>query len=92
MPLVGSISRAVNLCETTLAFGKAEEARPALTLFHLSPLVADVIEALIRTYREGRSGSAERFVDTVRRLGLDAFKGAANAVRSSTAQASTATA
>ncbi|WP_112873291.1 sensor histidine kinase [Paracoccus endophyticus] len=43
--LVGSISRAVNLCETTLAFGKAEEAPPALSLFHLSPLVADVIEA-----------------------------------------------
>ena len=28
--LVGSISRAVNLCETTLAFGKAEEPQPTL--------------------------------------------------------------
>ena len=43
--LVGAISRAVNLCETTLAFGKAEEPQPSLTLFHLRPLVAEVIEA-----------------------------------------------
>ncbi|MBB1490532.1 MULTISPECIES: HAMP domain-containing sensor histidine kinase [unclassified Paracoccus (in: a-proteobacteria)] len=43
--LMGSISRAVNLCETTLAFGKAEEPRPSLSLFHLRPLVAEVIEA-----------------------------------------------
>ncbi|WP_299364785.1 HAMP domain-containing sensor histidine kinase [uncultured Paracoccus sp.] len=43
--LVGSISRAVNLCETTLAFGKAEEAPPQLSLFNLSGLVAEVIDA-----------------------------------------------
>ena len=43
--LMGAISRAVNLCETTLAFGKAEEPQPSLTLFHLRPLVAEVIEA-----------------------------------------------
>ncbi|MBV0892924.1 HAMP domain-containing histidine kinase [Paracoccus sp. Z118] len=43
--LVGSISRAVNLCETTLAFGRAEEAPPQLSLFNLSALVAEVIEA-----------------------------------------------
>lgn len=43
--LVGSISRAVNLCETTLAFGKAEEPAPSLSLFNLSALAADVIEA-----------------------------------------------
>ena len=42
--LVGSISRAVNLCETTLAFGKAEEAPPQLSLFNLSTLVADVMK------------------------------------------------
>ncbi len=42
--LVGSISRAVNLCESTLAFGKAEEPPPALSHFILAGLVTDVIE------------------------------------------------
>ncbi|OYX42996.1 MAG: sensor histidine kinase [Rhodobacterales bacterium 32-67-9] len=42
--LVGSISRAVGLCESTLAFGKAEEPPPALTRFMLSALVRDVVE------------------------------------------------
>ena len=41
--LVNSISRAVNLCETTLAFGKAEEPAPRLTRFNLSEIVNDVI-------------------------------------------------
>ncbi|MDT9000462.1 nitrite/sulfite reductase [Paucibacter sp. APW11] len=48
--------------------------------------VADVIEAVVQTYRDNRLPT-ERFVDAVRRLGLDPFKAAANAVRSSTAQA-----
>lgn len=43
--LVNSISRAVGLCESTLAFGKAEEAPPVLTRFMLSPLVRDVVES-----------------------------------------------
>ena len=43
--LVNSISRAVNLCETTLAFGRAEEPAPSLSRFNLLQLVADVIEA-----------------------------------------------
>ncbi|WP_185968455.1 HAMP domain-containing sensor histidine kinase [Paracoccus sp. M683] len=43
--LVNSISRAVNLCETTLAFGKAEEPAPSLSRFNLSQLAAEVIEA-----------------------------------------------
>ena len=43
--LVNSISRAVALCEGTLAFGKAEEPPPRLALFPLAPLVADVIES-----------------------------------------------
>ena len=42
--LVNSISRAVGLCESTLAFGKAEEPPPALTRFRLADLVGDVIE------------------------------------------------
>lgn len=43
--LVGSISRAVSLCETTLKFGKAEEAPPAIRSVDLVALVSDVAEA-----------------------------------------------
>ncbi|MBV2359894.1 HAMP domain-containing histidine kinase [Thalassococcus sp. CAU 1522] len=43
--LVNSITRAVSLCEGTLAFGKAEEPSPTLTLFNLSSLVNEVFEA-----------------------------------------------
>lgn len=43
--LVNSITRAVTLCETTLAFGKAEEPPPALSRFNLAALVAEVTEA-----------------------------------------------
>ncbi|TAL17681.1 MAG: nitrite reductase, partial [Aquabacterium sp.] len=48
--------------------------------------VADVVEAVIETYR-GQRAANERFVDTVYRVGLDPFKAAANAVRRSTARA-----
>lgn len=47
--------------------------------------VADVIEAVIETYRAQRSSAAERFIGTVKRVGLEPFKAAANAVRRSTA-------
>jgi signal transduction histidine kinase len=43
--LLGSISRAVNLCESTLAFGKAEEPPPQLTRFALARIVNDVIDS-----------------------------------------------
>lgn len=43
--LVASISRAINLCETTLAFGKAEEPPPRLARLALRPLVEEVLEA-----------------------------------------------
>ena len=43
--LVASISRAVNLCEATLAFGKAEEPPPRLQRFALRALVDEVAEA-----------------------------------------------
>jgi sulfite reductase (NADPH) hemoprotein beta-component len=46
-----------------------------------------VIESVVQTYRSQRSSAAERFIDTVRRIGIDPFKQAANAVRSSTAVA-----
>lgn len=42
--LVGSLSRAINLCESTLAFGKAEEPPPTLTRFALLPVVAEIVE------------------------------------------------
>ncbi|MBL0086551.1 MAG: nitrite/sulfite reductase [Ideonella sp.] len=49
--------------------------------------VPDVIEALIDTYRAKRT-SGERFIDTVRRIGLTPFKAAADAQRTATAAAS----
>ncbi|MBA4211771.1 MAG: nitrite reductase [Polaromonas sp.] len=48
--------------------------------------VADVIEALLDTYRAQRT-AGETFVATLRRAGADPFKTAANAVRTSTARA-----
>ena len=50
--------------------------------------VPDVVEAVIDTYRGQREGG-ERFIATVKRIGLDPFKAAANAVRHATAQAAT---
>jgi signal transduction histidine kinase len=42
--LVASLTRAVNLTEGTLAFGRAEEAPPALTRVDLGALVAEICE------------------------------------------------
>jgi sulfite reductase (NADPH) hemoprotein beta-component len=50
--------------------------------------VADVIEAVLDTYREQRTAASERFIDTVNRIGLDPFKAAANAQRRTTAKVS----
>ena len=47
--------------------------------------VADVVEAVIDTYKGQRSSAAERFITTVQRVGLEPFKTAANAVRHTTA-------
>jgi sulfite reductase (NADPH) hemoprotein beta-component len=47
--------------------------------------VPDVIEAVIHTYR-GHRAANEKFIDTVKRVGLDPFKSAANAARRSTAK------
>jgi sulfite reductase (NADPH) hemoprotein beta-component len=46
--------------------------------------VADVIDSVIATYR-GERAANERFIDTVKRVGLEPFKQSANAVRRSTA-------
>ncbi|WP_412564151.1 sensor histidine kinase [Thalassobius sp. MITS945101] len=43
--LVNSITRAVHLCESTLAFGKAEEPSPRLERVVLADVVADVIDS-----------------------------------------------
>ena len=48
--------------------------------------VTDVIEAVIETYRAQRSAN-EKFIDTVKRIGIEPFKTAANAVRRTTAKA-----
>jgi len=42
--LVNSITRAVSLCESTLAFGRAEEPPPALRMIALAGIAEDVIE------------------------------------------------
>ncbi|MFC3170138.1 MULTISPECIES: sensor histidine kinase [Paracoccus] len=59
--LVNSISRAVNLCETTLAFGKAEEPAPTLSRFALAQLAAEVIEA--ETLASGEGAKVEFLMD-----------------------------
>lgn len=43
--LVNSISRAVNLTEAVLAFGKAEEPPPKLARVHLADVVEDALES-----------------------------------------------
>ena len=48
--------------------------------------VPDVIESLVQTYRAEREAN-ERFIDTVRRIGLEPFKAPANAQRTLTGQA-----
>jgi len=42
--LVNSVSRAVKLCESTLAFGKAEEATPTLIRLPLIDIINDVFD------------------------------------------------
>jgi signal transduction histidine kinase len=43
--LVSSISRAVHLCESTLAFGRAEEPAPRLSRVPVAEVVSDVIDS-----------------------------------------------
>ncbi len=42
--LVSSLARAINLCESTLTFGKAEEPPPKLAPLRVAVLVEDVVE------------------------------------------------
>lgn len=59
--LVGSITRAVNLCETTLAFGRVDEPQPTLARLPLSELVDELLEG----ERLATSDGAVTFVDDV---------------------------
>jgi signal transduction histidine kinase len=43
--LVNSLTRAVHLCEATLAYGKAEEPGPTLARVRLADILADVIDS-----------------------------------------------
>ena len=43
--LVNSITRAVSLCESTLAFGRAEEPAPTLTMVRLRDIAEDVVSS-----------------------------------------------
>jgi sulfite reductase (NADPH) hemoprotein beta-component len=55
--------------------------------------VADVIEAILQTYRQQRTAvgkGAENFITTLRRVGAEPFKAAANAARVSTGKAQNA--
>lgn len=43
--LVNSLDRAINLCEQTLTFGKAEEAAPTVQSFPLQKTIDDILDA-----------------------------------------------
>ena len=43
--LVNSLSRAVNLCEGTLAFGRVDEAPPKLAMTQVQEIVEDVLQS-----------------------------------------------
>jgi signal transduction histidine kinase len=43
--LVNSLSRAVNLCESTLAFGRVDEAPPKLAMTQVQSIVDDVMKS-----------------------------------------------
>jgi signal transduction histidine kinase len=61
--LVNSITRAVHLCESTLAYGKAEEPGPTLTRLRLAEVVGDVIESERLSVGDGEISFAEDIPD-----------------------------
>src|SRR6056297_1335167 len=61
--LVNSITRAVSLCESTLAYGKAEEPGPTLTRLRLAEVVGDVIESERLSVGDGEVSFAEDVPD-----------------------------
>lgn len=57
--LVNSITRAVHLCETTLAYGKAEEPGPRLSRVHLADVISDVIDSERLSVGDGQISFSE---------------------------------
>jgi signal transduction histidine kinase len=57
--LVSSITRAVHLCETTLAYGKAEEPGPRLSRVQLADVVSDVIDSERLSVGDGQVSFSE---------------------------------
>ncbi len=51
--LLNSLTRAVHLCESTLAFGKAEEPAPVVSEFPIRQLIDDVVESELLAVPEG---------------------------------------
>ena len=51
--LLNSLTRAINLCESTLNFGKAEEPEPARTEFLIGQVVNDVVESEMLAIPDG---------------------------------------
>lgn len=66
--LIASLDRAINFCNDTLRFGRAEEAAPRRELMRLRPLVEEVGEALALP----REGSIEWVLDIDGNLRIDA--------------------
>ena len=65
--LVASLSRAIQLCERTLAFGRAEESPPELGVLPLAPLVEEVLEnEILATTSASRVTFAAEVPETVR--------------------------
>ncbi len=57
--LVNSITRAVHLCEATLAYGKAEEPGPILARVQLADVVSDVIDSERLSVGDGQVSFSE---------------------------------
>lgn len=66
--LIASLDRAINFCNDTLRFGRAEEAAPRRELMRLKPLVEEVGEALGLP----REGSLDWVLDMDETLRIDA--------------------
>ncbi len=51
--LLGSLTRAINLCESTLTFGKAEEPAPVLAKLDIAQVIGDVVESEVLAVPDG---------------------------------------
>ena len=67
-------------CDGSALSGPATPGKVVGPSFSAAEVPA-VVEAILDTYRELRTSAAERFIDTLRRVGHDPFKQAANGAR-----------